>query len=157
MKRNWKRVQPSSLKHALVLCKDYAREAKGLSVERIADLMGESPDTLYKWLGTGRMPAILIPAYEHVCGVSFVTRWLAASADLLVFPMPTGQRPGAADVHKLQELLHAATGALIDFYAGKTEQEKALADIRTGMEALAWHHGNVSQHHTPQLDLGDRE
>lgn len=155
--RNWKRVQPTSLKSALALCKDHAREVKGLSVERIADLMGESADTLYKWLGTGRMPANLVPTYELACGINFVTRWYAASAGLLVFPVPTGRHATADDMQALQGQLHAAVGSLIEFYAGKADQEKALADIRAGMEALAWHHGNVAEHHAPQLDLGDRE
>ena len=36
--RNWKRIQPSSLRDALRLCKDHALEKKRYSVERIADL-----------------------------------------------------------------------------------------------------------------------
>ena len=157
LKRNWKRVQPHSLTHAFVLCKDYARDAKNLSVERIAALMGQSPDSLYKWLGNGRMPNILVPTYELVCGINFVTRWQAASAGLLVFPVPIGRHVTADDMQALQGQLHTAVGSLIDYYAGKAEQEKALADIRSGMEALAWHHCNVAEHHTPQLDLGDHE
>lgn len=155
VKRNWKRVQPNSLTHAFVLCKDHAREVKNLSVERIAALMGQSPDALYKWLGTGRMPSILVPTYELACGANYVTRWHAASGGLLVFPMPTGRHATAEDMQALQSLLHTAVGSLISFYAGKAEHEQTLADIRSGMEALAWHHGNVAEHHAPQLDLGD--
>jgi len=56
-KRNWKRVQPSSLRNALELCKDYAKERHNLSVERIADRMGLSDHwTVYKWIQTGRIP-----------------------------------------------------------------------------------------------------
>ena len=50
MARNWKRIQPSSLRDALRLCKDHALEKKNYSVERIADLMGITADLLYKWL-----------------------------------------------------------------------------------------------------------
>ena len=79
IRRNWKRIQPSSLRDALRLCKDHALEKKNYSVERIADLMGITADLLYKWLANGRMPASAIPAYELITGINFVTRWLAAS------------------------------------------------------------------------------
>ena len=62
MKRNWKRVRPTSLLHALELCVEYARDVHNLSVERIADLMGITADLLYKWLSNGRLPAMLIPS-----------------------------------------------------------------------------------------------
>ena len=57
-RRNWKRVNPTSLRHAMELCLDYGREKRNLSVDRVADLMGmPSKYTLYKWLENGRMPA----------------------------------------------------------------------------------------------------
>ena len=85
MKRpNWKHIQPSSLRHALLLCKEHARDRKNLSVERIAELMG-IPDhwTVYKWIQTGRIPATMIPPYESVCGINLITRWFACSSDHL--------------------------------------------------------------------------
>ena len=39
-RRNWKRIQPTSLRNALELCKDHAKERHNLSVERIAEQMG---------------------------------------------------------------------------------------------------------------------
>lgn len=154
MKRNWKRVQPTSLRDALVLCKDHARDVHNLSVERIADLMGQSADLLYKWLGTGRMPVSLIPTYELVCRINLVTRWLGASSGHLLINMPKGREGSAEDIQQLQGLLTTATGALLDFYKGNREVEPTLADIRNALESLAWHHANVSEHNTPQLDLG---
>ena len=56
-----KRQRANSLVHALRLCKEWAQAKRHLSVERIADRMGTTHDSLYKWLATGRMPAILIP------------------------------------------------------------------------------------------------
>ena len=80
MRRNWKRVHPSSLHDALRLCKDHALEKRNCSVERkrIAELMDVTADLLYKWLSNGRMPVSSVPAYEHICGINFVSRWLAA-------------------------------------------------------------------------------
>ncbi|AOE92049.1 hypothetical protein LBM341_03799 (plasmid) [Ralstonia solanacearum] len=58
-RRNWKRIRPTSLRHALELCKDYAKERHNLSVERIAESMGLADHwTLYKWFQNGRMQAI---------------------------------------------------------------------------------------------------
>lgn len=154
MARNWKTTQPNSLTSALRLCKDYAIERKRLSVERIADLMGVTHDSLYKWLSTGRMPAMLIPAYEHACGSQFVTRWLAASSGKLVIDIPTGKGATSEDMQALQTSLHEAVGRLMSFYQGNTDSEATLAAIQTAMEGLASHRQNVKSHDTPQLELG---
>ena len=158
MKRNWKRQVPTSLRHALELCKDFAKERHNLSVERIAERMGEADHwTLYKWLQTGRIPAVLIPAYEAACGVDFVTRWLASAAGKLVIDIPTGRKLKANDVAALQETLHATVGSLMDFYAGKQGAETALAAVMQGLQSLAWHKGNVEQHEQPQFEFGDSD
>lgn len=156
--RNWNRVQPTSLRHALELCKDHAREVHTLSVERIAERLTLTDHyTLYKWLQTGRMPAPVIPAYEAVCGCHFVTRWMAATHGLLLIPVPTGKSTTPQDMLALQELLAAAAGRLIQFHRGQAGSDETLADIRGAMEALGYHHANVRQHATPQLDLGGGE
>lgn len=158
MTTRWKTRRPSSLRHALEMCKDYAKAKRNLSVERIAELMG-LPDhwALYKWLQNGRMPAVLIPAYEAACGCQFVTHWLASSGGKVMIDIPTGRKATATDVQQLQEALHAAAGAIINFYKGEADTAETLAAIRVGMEGLAWHHGNVGQSAQPQLELGDAE
>lgn len=152
-RRDWKRIVPTSLNEAFRLCKEHAIERKKLSAERIADLMGVTVDSLYKWLGTGRMPANLIAAYEHVCGIDYVSRHLAHTAGKLVIAMPTGRALQPTDGHQLQILLNDAVGAVLDFAAGTVDAKKAIADIEVGMAALAWHRGNVDKHQQPELDL----
>lgn len=151
--RFWKRVQPTSLREALRLCKDCALERKNYSVERIADLMGITADTLYKWLATGKMPATSIPLYEHICGINFVTRWLAASSGHLLISAPTGRNATAQDMQALQEVVHAAVGKLLQFYADKADACSVLAAIQSGMEGLAWHKGNVEKHLQPEFEF----
>ncbi|MBA6042857.1 hypothetical protein [Pseudomonas lactis] len=153
-RRRWKNVRPTSLRHALELCKDFAIDAHNKSVQRIADEMG-LPDhwALYKWLQTGRMPANLIRPYERVCNCDYVTRWIAASAGRLTIEMPTGRNCTAQDTQALQELLTTAAGKLLSFYAKNSEAEETLASIQAAMEGLAWHRGNVSQTQHPQLEL----
>lgn len=155
MARNWKRVQPNSLRDALRLCKDHALEKKHYSVERIADLMDVTADTLYKWLSSGKMPASVIPLYEYICGINFATRWLASSAGFLVIEPPTGRNVKAADVHVLQELLNTAVGNLLRFYDQRADAAEALASIQQGMEGLAWHKGNVEKHLQPELEFNE--
>lgn len=154
-RKNWKKLQPHSLRQALEWCKDYARERHNLSVERIAERMGEADHwVLYKWIQTGRIPAVLIPAYEAACGVDFVTRWLAGASGKLLVDIPTGRKLKPSDVQELQEQLHEVVGRLINFYRGDEQAEETLAAITNSMESLAWHKGNIEQHSQPQLELG---
>lgn len=153
-RRRWKNIQPTSLRHGLELCKDYAKEVHNKGVERIADEMGLADHwALYKWLQTGRMPANLIRPYERACQCDYVTRWIAASAGRLTIEMPTGRHCTAKDTQELQELLLTATGNLLAFYAKNCEAEDALSAIQSAMEGLAWHRGNIKQTQHPQLDL----
>lgn len=152
--QQWKRIQPPTLRDALKLCQQHGKERKSLGIERLAALMGlEDHWTLYKWIANGRMPALLIPAYEQACGINLVSRWLAASASKLLIDIPTGRTSNAQDIQSLQAVLHEATGALMAFYANDQEASATLAAIQSGLEELAWHRGNVHQHQHPQLDL----
>jgi hypothetical protein len=151
--KNWKRLHPTSLIHALRISKDYAREVNHRSVERIADLMAVTPDLLYKWLANGRMPAVLIPTFEHACGIDFVSRWLALSAGKLVVEIPTGRDLKECDLHQLQELLHAAVGKLMEFADGRGEAVPTLGALDSAMSGLAFHRGNVAKHAQPELEF----
>lgn len=154
MKRNWKRVRATDLLHALELCTEHARETKNLSVQRIADTMGEKTHhTIYKYLENGGMPLLKLRNFENVCGANYVTRWLAASAGLLVIDIPHGSSADGSDVVALQETLNDAVGALLAFYAGKFPAEQTLARITAGIEGLAFQRENVRKFEQPELDL----
>lgn len=154
IRRNWKRIHPTSLRQALELCKDHARERLNLSVESIAERMGLTDHwTLYKWFQSGRIPANMIRPFEIACGIDFVTRWLAASTGHLMIAIPTGRDSTAEDMHILQEVLNTAAGKLIQFYANKADAASTLAAIQQGMEGLAWHKGNVEKHLQPEFEF----
>lgn len=157
MRRTWKNVHPVSLRDALRLNKDYAREKRNLSVARIADLMGETEDSLYKWLATGRMPANLIKSYEQACGCSFVSRWLCVSEGKLVIDIPSGRAGSTDEMHALQSTLHETVGQLLTFYRGQADASAVLGCLQSSLESLAWHRQNVQQHESPQLDFGSEE
>jgi hypothetical protein len=154
-RRNWKTVRPTSLIEALRLCKDYAADKSNLSVERIADRMGVTHDSLYKWLATGRLPAIQLPAFEHVCGCHFASEWLAVTAGKLVIPMPAGRTAHESDMVQLNSGFAQALQLLTDFYAAPTSADPAevLAALRQHLQQVAWHHANVGQHANPELDF----
>lgn len=155
MRRNWKRVRPASLVEALRLCKEFATERHHLSVERIADRMGATHDSLYKWLATGRLPAILIPAYEHACGCHFASAWLAASAGKVVVDMPTGRTATPADMVEFNSGFAAALQLLSDFYAhpGQADPAETLAALTAHLQQVAYHQANMQQHATPELEF----
>lgn len=151
----WKRLQPTSLRNALELCKEHARVAHNRSVERVAELMGVTDHwTLYKWLSSGRMPLSLVRPFEAACGgVDYVTRWLAASNGKLLVDIPTGRRSDAADIQALQERLNTAVGELLRCYAGQASVPDTLAALQAGMEGLAWHRENITKTAEPELEL----
>lgn len=156
-RRNWKRLQPPTLRDAMKWCQQHAKERHNYSLERIAALMGlDDHWALYKWIASGRMPAVMIPAFEQVCGINLVSRWLAASAGKLLIDIPTGRATKPSDIQSLQAVLHETTGALMAFYADDLEASATLAAIQAGLEELAWHRGNVQQHAQPQLELGEQ-
>lgn len=157
-RRNWKNAQPGTLKQALEWSLEFAKARHNLGVERIAERMGlENHWVLYKWSNSGRIPAVLIPTFELVCGINLISRWLAASGGRLLVDIPTGRGCGVQDMQELQAALHTTTGALMAFYAGNADAAATLGAIQTSLEQLAWHRGNVQQHATPQLELGDSD
>ena len=154
-RRNWKRVHPTSTIEALRLCKEFAQEKKNLSVERIADRMGATHDSLYKWLATGRLPLISLPAFELACGCHFCSEFLATTAGKLLVDIPTGASGNTADMVELNTGFAEALQLLTNFYANpaKTDPTETLAALTRHLQQVAYHQANVVQHATPELDF----
>lgn len=152
--RNWKRIQATSLRHALELCKEHAQQRHNLSVERIAERLGVTDHwTIYKWIQTGRIPANMILPYEAACGIDFVTRFLASSGGKLLIAMPTGRDLLQGDVIALHSDFATALQHLTDFYDSKRDPAAALAALQHHLENVAFHHANVTKHSTPELEF----
>ena len=157
-RRNWKRVTVTSLRHAMELCLEHAREKHNHNVDRIADLMGLANKwNLYKWLESGRMPASLIRPFESACGIMLVTRYLAHSSDFLIIEIPTGRKATAKQINALQGSLNEAFGHLIRFVEGESSAEETAASLVSAMEDLAFHKRNVEKANQPELDFGKGE
>ena len=154
--RNWKRFRASSLRDAMRACKDYALDKRQLSVPRIAELMGDvTEETLYGWLSKGRMPAVLIPTFELVCGANFVTEWLAASAGRMVIAMPKGRNVTQDELLQITADCGSAMTKLAAFYAdpSKVDTAELLELLQRHLEQVAFQHHNVGQYISPQLEL----
>lgn len=154
---NWKKVRPTSVCNAMRLCKDYALAVHRRKVDTIAELMGETADNLYKWMANGRMPAILIPAFEHACGVDYLSRYLASTNHRIVIDIPRGRAPTETEVSDLQEASAECVRHLVRFYKGKALAEEVLDAIAHALRHLAWHQANVQKQTSPELPLFDTD
>lgn len=156
-KINWKRVQPHSLRHGSELCVRHAGERLNKGVEQIADIMGEASHwSLYKWMESGRMPAIKIRSFENACGADFMTQYLAHSAGYLLVKVPTGRKAEHRDLNELSRFTHEVMAMLLEFYDSHEGAEEAMQALTQLMEDLAFQRGNIEKHKQPELLLGDK-
>lgn len=157
-KASWKRLQANSVKDALRLNKEYARTFKRLTVPAIAELMAISEDRLYKWLSTGDMPTSYIPAYEHICGVQYVTQYLGIRTGKILIDIPNGRNPKEIELAALQKLSAHAISLLINHYHDDEDADidKTSAALTRLLQGVAYHRENIKAQ--PELDLyGDED
>ena len=151
--RNWKHP-PQSITEAMEACLTHALTRHRRSTDHVAADMGLANKwMLYKYLESGRLPAVLIRPFEAACRADHVTRYLAHAAHRLVIEIPTGKLPAASDLAAVQAAPHEATGALINFAAGKANAAEVIATVTTAMEQLAWHRENTARAAQPELVL----
>lgn len=153
MSRHASKPMPTSLRAAFEADKGHALARHRLNIERLAELMGTTPATLYKWLETDAMPINRLAAWAHLTGSDSVVRYLAASGHKVVIDIPHGHATDATDVQGLQTTLNSAVGALLDFHAGRLDRDACIAAITGGLEVLAWHRENVRKNDQPELEL----
>lgn len=151
--RNWKHP-PQSLQQALEACLDHARIKHRQSIDRIAADMGLANHwNLYKWVESGRLPAVLIRPFELACRCNYVTRLLAHASHHLVIDIPTGKLPAAGDLQTVQAAANDAMSALIGFAAGKVGSLAVIDAVTTAMEHLAHQRENAKHAAQPELEL----
>lgn len=153
MAKNWNRVVPRNTLEAMRLCKDYAKEKKNLSVERIADRMGVSTDNLYAWLGNGKIHLSLVQSYEHICGCTFISDHLAHSQGKLVIKIPSGRAIEDTDMLQLHQSFSQTMTFLANFYDQKADVDETLNALTQHMQNTAWHRANVEKFDHPELEF----
>jgi hypothetical protein len=149
---NWKCIVPHSMVKALNLTKEHGKEKKNQSVQRIADRLGINGDLLYKWLGDAKMPVNKVIAFEEVCGINFVTQYLAHSQGFLLVPVPTGRKAKHRELNELQLFMTQVAALLIQSSddGANTDPQKTMDSIKLLMEDLAFHLRNVPAADSPQ-------
>ncbi|MCK9987626.1 MAG: hypothetical protein AzoDbin1_04098 [Azoarcus sp.] len=144
---------PSSLRAAFEADKTHAFRSRRLNVERLAELLGATPATLYKWIETETMPAKVLIGWQHLTGASNVVRYLASREGAVVIAVPSGHMASTDDVHALQTTLNEAVGALLEFMRGTLDRDTTLGRLGAGLESLAWHRANVDKSDQPELEF----
>lgn len=144
---------PTSLRAAFEADKAHALKRCRLNVERLAELLGTTPATLYKWIETDAMPVRALIAWQHLTGSNHVVRYLASREGAVVVQIPPGRNVTAEDINDLQRVLTAAPAALLDLKAGRIDRADCMAALTSGMESLAWHRANVERHEQPELEF----
>lgn len=152
-RKRWKPVQPQTMQHAIRLCLDYALHKHNRSVARVAELIGVSEWSLYKWMSEGSIPSKRIRPFEFACDATFVTSYLAASAQKLVIDIPSGKAADQQALLDLQNALNDAVSLLTRFYRGEAETPDVLQGVTLAMQDLAAHRENVRKGDAPELEL----
>lgn len=152
-RKRWKPVQPHSLEHATRLCTDYALHRHNRSVAQIADLVGVSEWSVYKWIADGCIPTRRIRPFEFACDATFITQWIAGSAQKLVIDIPAGKARSQNDLMDLQTCLNKAVEHLSGFYREQRDVEATLEGVTQAIKQLAGHRENVRKASAPELEL----
>jgi len=152
-RKRWKPQQPQTMQHAIRLCLDYALHKHNRSVPRVADLIGTTEWTIYGWMKDGSIPSKRIRPFEFATDATFVTQYIAASAQKLVIDIPAGRSTSQDELLDLQNHLNDAVALLTRFYRDEADAKAVLFGVTQAMEKLAGHRENVRKHDAPELAL----
>jgi len=155
--KNWNRIQPTSMAHAMELCVEFAKDKDPrFSMERLAESLGQQNKwQLYKWISEGRLPACFIKPWEARCGINFITRYLVHSEGNIILKVANGRRPKHKEISSLQIASSETLTLLMQFYEGDADVEATLGAITDVMQSLAWHRSNVEKSVQPEFDFGE--
>lgn len=147
--------QPSNTSEAIRMCLDWAIYKHNRSVSRIAELIGTSEWVIYKWMSEGSIPSKRIRPFEFACDATFVTQYIAVSAQKLIIDIPTGRPAGQDDLLDLNTALQDAVSLLTRFYRNEAESQEVLQGVTDALKQLASQRENVRKHSAPELALFD--
>lgn len=156
-RKNWNKIVPNSPVHALQLCKEFAVDKHQMSIERIADRMGTTRESLYKYISNGTMHASMLIAFEQACGKAYMTQYSAHSQGFLLVEAPSGKRAKTKDVIELQALMVQVAGLILRAFDGTADIGETVALIKKLMEDLAYQERNLTSFESPQMALVSNE
>jgi hypothetical protein len=141
------------MQEAMRACLDYALHKHNRSVAQVAELIGVTEWVVYKWMSDGSIPSKRIRPFEFACDATFVTHYLASSAQKLIIDIPTGKKTNNEGMMDLQNTLNESVKVLCEFYKGDLQAKDVMGVVTAGIAELASHRENVSKHDAPELDL----
>lgn len=152
-RKRWKPRHPGNMQEAMRACLDYALHKHNRSVAQVAELIGVTEWVVYKWMSDGSIPSKRIRPFEFACDATFVTHYLASSAQKLIIDIPSGKRVGDDGMMDLQNALNDSVKALCQFYKDAIDPKEVMQVVTQGIQQLASHRENVAKHDAPELDL----
>lgn len=152
-RKNWNQLVARSLTESLQLCKEFAIANKQMSVPRIADRIGTSPDMLYKHLGGATMPAFMLIPYMEATHRIYPLQYMAHSLNHLLAPMPRGRKAEHKTLIALSQFCNAVMGQMLALQSGECQPQNVTDQLTLLMENLAYHRLESQKHDQPELDL----
>ena len=102
----------------------------------VADTMGVNREVLYKWVQTGRIPAVHIAYFEQACGDAALTRALAAAQRFLLVP-EAAQVPLQVDLATVHCQIASAILAAATAQVDVAQTGQAVRSITQAINSLA--------------------
>ena len=152
-RKNWNNLVARSLTESLQLCKEFALANKQMSVPRIADRIGCSPDMLYKHLGSASMPASMLIPFMEATHRIYPLQYMAHSLNYLLVPMPRGRKAEHKTLLALSQFCNAVMGQLLALQSGECQPSDVTDQLTLLMENLAYHRLEAQKHEQPELEL----
>lgn len=152
-RQNWNQLVPQSLSGALQLNKDFAISTKQMSVPRIADRIGCSTDSLYKYLGGATMPANLLIPFMEACHRVYPLQYMAHSLNLLLIPMPRGRKAEHKTLVQLNMFCSQVMALMLSLQSGEANSKDVVNHLTLLLESIAYHRAEVQKQVQPELDL----
>lgn len=118
---------------------DHAKRVLYRDVANLAELMSlDNKWVLFKWVETGRIPAVAIPAFEAACGSNALSRCLAEKGGSMTIPAPTGRFARVASSAETHLLVSTAIVKAIAAEIDTSKAGEAVRAINGAIESLAW-------------------
>ena len=126
----------------------FAKKEHYLDVADVADRMGlPNAWVLFKWAETGRIPALVIPAFEKACGTALLSRSLAEASGHLVIRARSHPIGSAADWSQVNLLVAQAMAEAAAVVAAPAPERRraTIKAINKAMDILAYMRFELAQ------------
>ena len=118
-------------------CLSTAKATRYRNINDVAAAMDVSREVLYKWVQTGRIPAVQVPAFEQACADASLTRALAAAQGYLLVPATADSQTPELALATVQSQVAAALLAAATAQVDTAQAGQAVRSITQAIDGLA--------------------